>query len=168
MALTQVIGSGIGQVTDIKIGGSGSANTLDDYEVGSWTPIITGSSSAGSCTYSSQLGRYVKIGKQVSCWGQVSSSSTPTGTGNLQVSGFPFTKENSILPWGPETSIAYFFGFTSYGTATDTLRLLGPVSGGTYARFHSFNNRGDTSAPPTPANFVSGANLYFSVTYEVQ
>jgi hypothetical protein len=145
-----------------------ASNLLDDYEEGSWTPYISGSSTTGTGTYSTQIGRYVKIGKQVSCWGRLDSSSTPTGTGTLQVSGFPFTKESSFLAWGTETSIAYFFGFSSYGTATDIVRLLGPLSNNTFARFHSFNNRGDTSAPPTPANFVSGASMYFAATYEVQ
>jgi hypothetical protein len=149
-------------------GGNVTGKTLDDYEEGSWTPFISGASTTGTGTYSTQVGRYVKVGKKVNCWGILVSNSTHTGTGTLQISGFPFTKENSVMSWGTETSIAYFYGLSSYGTATDTIRLLGPVSNSTYARFHSFNNRGDTSAPPVPGNFVSGASMYFSATYEVQ
>lgn len=42
---------------------SADANTLDDYEEGSWTPAWTASS--GSATLSSSSGKYVKIGRLV-------------------------------------------------------------------------------------------------------
>jgi len=93
MALTQVIGSGIGQVTDIKLGGSGSANTLDDYEEGTWTPTITGSTTAGTATYSAQEGKYTKIGNFVYAKAYIVWNSG-TGVGNLQISGLPFTSSN--------------------------------------------------------------------------
>jgi hypothetical protein len=60
---------------------SADANTLDDYEEGSWTPaFIIGS---GSVTYTVQAGRYVKIGKSVTLtfWIQLNSVSSPSGSG---------------------------------------------------------------------------------------
>lgn len=45
---------------------SSDANTLDDYEEGTWTPALTGSTgSAGSYSLSTANGRYVKIGQLV-------------------------------------------------------------------------------------------------------
>jgi len=149
--------------------GSGATSSiLDDYEEGNWTPQFGGSSTTGTGTYSTTVGRYVKVGKKVNCWGIIVSSGTHNGTGTLQIHGLPFTKENTYLSWGTETNIAYHFGFTSYGSFTNVIRLLGPVSNGTYIRFHAFGNTGDTSVPPTPANVQSGTSVYFSATYEVQ
>jgi hypothetical protein len=44
----------------IHIGGTGSANLLDDYEEGTWTPTVGGTS-----TYTVQAGSYTKIGRMV-------------------------------------------------------------------------------------------------------
>ncbi len=152
----------------VYLGGTGSANHLEDYEEGNWTPQFGGSSTTGTGTYSTTVGRYVKVGKKVNCWGIIVSSGTHNGTGTLQIHGLPFTKENTYLSWGTETSIAYHISLIPFGTATNVIRLLGPVSNGTYIRFHSFQNSGDTSVPPTPANVQSGTAVYFATTYEVQ
>ena len=69
---------------------SSDANTLDDYEEGTWTPTIYGSSTAGTGTYDKQDARYIKIGGAVSfvfdlLW------TAHTGTGDMNVAGLPFT-----------------------------------------------------------------------------
>jgi hypothetical protein len=74
---------------------SSDANTLDDYEEGTFTPIVQGSTAAGVGTYSTQTGRYTKIGRLVTVeiyivW------SAHTGTGNLQIEGLPFTVNASF------------------------------------------------------------------------
>jgi hypothetical protein len=71
-----------------------NANTLDDYEEGTWTPTITGSTSAGTATYATRVGRYTKIGNivQYECYISYSSG---TGTGDLRVTGLPFTSSSS-------------------------------------------------------------------------
>ena len=71
---------------------SADANTLDDYEEGSWTPtfITTGTQPTG-VTYSTQLGKYIKIGQCVLVWFRCTLSSVGTGgTGNGRVGGLPF------------------------------------------------------------------------------
>jgi len=40
-------------------------NTLDDYEEGTWTPVFGGSGGTSGQTYTTQTGRYTKIGKLV-------------------------------------------------------------------------------------------------------
>ncbi len=66
---------------------SADANTLDDYEEGTWTPTLGGFSSV---TYDYRLGTYIKIGRMVYVfWDfQVSSRS---GSFNEQITGLPFT-----------------------------------------------------------------------------
>jgi hypothetical protein len=72
---------------------SSDANTLDDYEEGTWTPTIEGTSTAGTATYSNRNGQYTKIGRQVTVITYVSWNSG-TGTGNLRMSGLPFTNNS--------------------------------------------------------------------------
>jgi len=73
------------------LGGTGSANYLDDYEEGTWTPTMYG---IGTGT-SSGWGRYTKIGNIVHIEGKINVNSA-TGTSVLYMTGFPFNgNENS-------------------------------------------------------------------------
>lgn len=66
------------------------ANVLSRYNnITSFTPVIAGSTSAGTATYSSQYGRYSRIGNIV--FVQVNLEWTGhTGTGFMLVTGMPF------------------------------------------------------------------------------
>jgi hypothetical protein len=68
---------------------SSDANTLDDYEEGTFTPTIIGTTTAGAGTYSVQLGQYTKIGNVVEFALRVGWTAH-TGTGNMAVTGLPF------------------------------------------------------------------------------
>jgi len=71
---------------------SANANNLDDYEEGTFTPTIIGSSTAGTFTPNGSytFARYTKIGRLVHVYfGLVYSSFT--GTGNIKLGGLPFT-----------------------------------------------------------------------------
>jgi hypothetical protein len=71
-----------------------NANNLDDYEEGSFTPVVVGSSSAGTATYSAQNGRYVKIGRAVN-FNLYCDWSAGTGTGNLHIGGLPYVADSA-------------------------------------------------------------------------
>jgi hypothetical protein len=73
---------------------STNANTLDDYEEGTFTPFAYGSTSAGTATYGSQVGNYTKIGNTVD-FRIVLAWASHTGTGNLYVGGLPFTQNTT-------------------------------------------------------------------------
>lgn len=70
---------------------SADANTLDDYEEGSWTPVMTFGGSSTGVTYSSQAGSYTKIGRLVTVSAFIVLTSNGTGTGTALVTGLPFT-----------------------------------------------------------------------------
>lgn len=101
--------SGAGITFPATQNASTDANTLDDYEEGTWTPTAYGGTVTGTTTYVTQRGYYVKIGKQVTINFYVAYSAM-TGTGNLRVGGFPFnliatydavgTLQTSNLDWG--------------------------------------------------------------------
>ena len=75
-------------------GDTSTANALDDYEEGAWTPVVEGATSAGSGTYSFQAGNYTKVGNLVMAAGRVTFSGH-TGTGNMELHGLPFTSTNT-------------------------------------------------------------------------
>lgn len=90
--------SGIGITFPSTQSASSDANTLDDYEEGTWTPALTCETPGTfSYTVSDAQGDYIKIGKVVHFsfllgW---SALSVGTGTGALQISGLPFTSSST-------------------------------------------------------------------------
>lgn len=68
---------------------STNANTLDDYEEGTWTPVIGGSGGTSGQAYSSQVGTYLKVGKTITAWFDVTLSTKGTITTAVQIQGLP-------------------------------------------------------------------------------
>lgn len=68
---------------------SSDANTLDDYEEGTWTPYLYGADVAGAGTYSTQQGTYTKIGRVVYFRFAVTTSAH-SGSGYMYLT-LPFT-----------------------------------------------------------------------------
>jgi hypothetical protein len=92
----------------VYLGGTGAANKLDDYEEGTFTPVLEGTTTAGTGTYTTQFGQYTKIGDTVFiriylAW------TAHTGTGDTEISGLPFTANATrtapLSSWASE--IAY-------------------------------------------------------------
>jgi hypothetical protein len=82
---------------------SSDANTLDDYEEGTWTPALQGSSTAGTYTYDTDRtgGNYTKIGNTVFIRGVIRvSGTTSAGSGSAQITGLPFATINPDTSWG--------------------------------------------------------------------
>jgi hypothetical protein len=72
------------------VGVYNAANTLDDYEEGTWIPTIT--NSTGS--YNFQIGRYTKIGNLVYVTCSLKTPFTNTGATSQEIGGLPFVSEN--------------------------------------------------------------------------
>jgi hypothetical protein len=72
------------------LGGTGAANRLDDYEEGTWTPVIGGTTGTSGQSYTTQVGHYTKIGRQVIVTFLVDLSNKGTITGDCVLSGLPF------------------------------------------------------------------------------
>ena len=86
--------SGTGITFPATQSASSDANTLDDYEEGTWTVGVKGSTTAGTYTALTANASYTKIGRQVTCNFYVRWESG-TGTGNLLITGLPFTSRNA-------------------------------------------------------------------------
>lgn len=90
--LLDISASGAGQVAfPATQNPSSNANTLDDYEEGTWTPI---DSSGGTLTFASVDANYEKIGRMVRAGCSFSYPVTADGNNTL-VGGLPFTVKNS-------------------------------------------------------------------------
>ena len=70
--------------------GTMTSELLADYEEGTFTPTISGTSTAGTGTYTTQFGRYTKVGRVVTCDIAITWTAH-TGTGNLEIDGLPFS-----------------------------------------------------------------------------
>ncbi len=86
-------GSGSGITFPAVLSASSDANTLDDYEEGTFTPVFSRSGGTPSLTYGFQGGAYTRIGNlvYVSLLIVISGVSSQGGSGNILVDGFPFT-----------------------------------------------------------------------------
>jgi len=84
---------GVGITFPATQSASSDANTLDDYEEGTWTPALNPTSGGfGSTT---QTGNYTKIGRVVSIYATISVTNVGTASGGLTLSGLPFTSAAS-------------------------------------------------------------------------
>jgi hypothetical protein len=82
--------SGAGITFPAAISASSDANTLDDYEEGTWTPTVT--AQVGSITtVTGQTGIYTKIGSRVIIEFYFNITSIGTATVAIGVSNLPFT-----------------------------------------------------------------------------
>ena len=154
----------------LLIGGTGSANKLDDYEEGTWTPLIKDAASGNAAGMAVQSGFYTKIGNVVyvifAC--QINSVSGMTSANTVNITGLPFTV-NSDTAGGSETGsglITYINNLDSgsYGQIfaradnnTTTLELI--YSGTTYTSTagHAFQVGYFDSGADT---FIAGSCLY--------
>jgi hypothetical protein len=141
---------------------SSDANTLDDYEEGTFSPTITGSSS-GSATYSTQNGLYVKVGGWVFIQLYVGFSKN-TISGSVVLGNLPFSAKSGTNFYY-STSCGYWYNLatailnpTTYlggGGSTFQIRKLTAASTNTNAALTD----GDLGA--------SGNEFMFSVFYPV-
>lgn len=86
-----------------------TSELLNDYEEGTFTPIVLGDATAGTATYGAANGSYTKVGRLVNFQIYISWSSG-TGVGNLLIGGLPFTNANNSTY--PAISIGYLNDIT--------------------------------------------------------
>ena len=135
---------------------SSNANTLDDYEEGTWTPTF----GSFDGTYSVQLGTYTKIGRLVTVEVHLAASSIGTSAGNsMSVGNFPFTKLAGSV-YGASSSVHG----TSWATPKTSPNILLPGSS-TVASVYITMFSGASGFLPNYADIGTSGNLLFSMTY---
>ena len=134
---------------------SSNANTLDDYEEGTWTPSV-----GGTAAYSAQQGKYTKIGRTVTVTCFIGITSIGSGSTTI-VSGLPFTCGTYGGDFaGVQTWSNLANSFTALNgniqEAATTVRFIG-LTGGTA----NITNQSTTTV------FQANSGLSFTGTYTV-
>ncbi len=151
--------SGAGITFPATQSASSDANTLDDYEEGTWTPSFGGGGSDPTVTYGGdRIGRYTKIGNLVYVSARLPVATVSGGSGVLLIRGLPFTLANDTT--FPAFPLGYKVSFVTNGP--DYARFL---SNGTNAEIYKSNNTGETQI--SPANLQVGTDVIFSGCYRV-
>jgi hypothetical protein len=136
-----------------------ASNLLDDYEEGTWTPICIGSSSTGSVTMNGTYtrGRYTKIGNTVYIHCVVVWSSL-TGTGNLEITGIPFTSKNI----GSANTVPSSAVLHNNLTISSGDKVVAGISAGNN-KIGIFKQPGTSNVSTVPVD--ANGELYFNITY---
>jgi hypothetical protein len=110
-------GSGSGITFPATQSASSDANTLDDYEEGTFTPVLS-RDSANTVTYTQQYGKYTKIGNMVYVYITLSWSANTGGSGTYRITGLPFASFNDATNYYPALSLTAMSGITFPASTT--------------------------------------------------
>ena len=137
-----------------------SNTTLDDYEEGTFTPYLAGSSVNGTFTDGGSTGKYTKIGRSVTCNIHIENSTLSGASGAIRVLGLPYligadpyAIAGSMMLYNVIFNTAYIQAW--YGNPnTDNIYGLESRSGTTWANWSAgdFNN--------------SSLYVFFTITYQ--
>ena len=147
----------------VAIGGTGSANTLDDYEEGQWTPVVADASSGGNTASGSFLGQYIKIGKHVEIHCALFNINTSgmTSGNSIHVRGLPFTAD--LL------GSSYLFGIGAVETDRITFEnyVTARISNGNAFFVFRDNdvNVADSSVKISDINASGGSDIFITLSY---
>lgn len=130
---------------------------LDYYKEGDFTPVVIGRTSAGTATYTTQVGKFTRIGNVVNFTINVDYSGH-TGTGNMAIIGLPFTSKSDT-----STAVSvYSFGLAKPLNSYITALVVGGDAGVTLysAQSDSIAATG-VAIPIDPAASVNVSGFYF-------
>jgi hypothetical protein len=136
---------------------SSNANTLDDYEEGSWTPDLQFGGAKVGITYTYQSGNYVRIGRQVTVWATIYLSSKGSSTGDAQLFGLPYAPSNTFYNeqhgvTGEINSLTFSGYLAARVGGSNQVQVFQNISGGA----QTILNNG---------NFTNGTSLAVAITY---
>jgi hypothetical protein len=133
--------------------GTGTSELFADYEEGTWTGVVTGSTTA-PLTPNSSTGTYTKVGRQVTVTLATGLKDLTGAVGFLRVTGLPFTPAVRAI----STYFSFQLSLGGYPIAV----IFESVS--TVYFYYTVNNA-DWQEQPIAA--AGGKNLYITMTYFV-
>jgi hypothetical protein len=145
--------SGSGITFPATASASSDANTLDDYEEGTWTASV-----GGDATYNDQACHYTKIGRVVYVSGILFINNIGTGSAST-VSGLPFTSSN-----GNTGGSAFYYSSISSSANHNPIPAL---TGGAVTSFgFSWNTAAATTTSQFRGNlFQNSSRIEFGFFY---
>lgn len=144
--------------------GTGTSEVLSDYEEGTWTPVWqSASGTLGAITYENRQGTYTKVGRMVTVQGGFYNSAfaAGTGSGDLRISGLPFTNSANVGPG----SIGDVRLWTLNNPCAIQVNAISTVAN----LFYKITANGDiNNIQVSDASNGGATNLvYFTLTYQV-
>jgi len=136
------------------LGGTGSANYLDDYEEGTWTPTI------GQGTIGSNYARYIKVGNIVKVSALISTFSDRTSTSAVAIGGIPFVSNGAAIAVGSTLS-----RYINAGTGGDPIAYT--AVGNSVIHLYVMTKAANYVNVQHSHLSSSNALIYFDITYEV-
>jgi len=147
--------TGVGIAFPATQSASNDANTLDDYEEGTFTPTLSFDNVTTGITYNVQKGRYTKVGRLVTVFFAIGLTSKGSATGAARIS-LPFASDEYGQPNLP--GYTGFLGYTNLGT-------VGFIVGNSGAAGLPFST--STNAYLTNSNFANDSFLVMTTSYNV-
>ena len=130
------------------------ANHLDDYEEGTWTPVVK----LGTTTVTStSTGFYTKIGRIITLQAQIVLTNLNSGTGNLTIEGIPFTSAN--VAHRNHGSVGYYSVASSFGPDGPQARISRNSTFIDIQRSHEIS-------PVQHGHVQVNTELYITITYK--
>tara|TARA_Y100000114_G_C11487784_1_gene198396 strand:+ start:33 stop:473 length:441 start_codon:yes stop_codon:yes gene_type:complete len=139
------------------VGGTGTANELDDYEEGTFTPSFQFDQQAFNGSYSARGGYYTKIGNQVFISMQISATKGTNTAGGATIYGLPFTVLNQDNARS-SGSVGYYEGFSD----DKPILILVEQNQTHFPLRHSANNSATSFGQ---AGVGSSFRLYITLSY---
>lgn len=130
-----------------------AAHTLSWYETGTYTPVLKGGTTAGTFTYSTQLGRYTRIGRMVYI------------DVNVTVTGASVAPAGNLYITLPKTAISDANKLSQAAAITNNLTITGQAfvqtqSGSVNASVLAVNNGASTAV-------VSSSDTAFTIQFSL-
>ena len=144
-----------------------AANALDDYEEGTWTIVMTGSSSGSGNV---GTGHYTKIGRMVHCIVIIDNATTPTFSGNMLFS-LPFTGSSGNGNRNENSGDVYFYPLSKWTTGSDFTGVVAqvygnnPTTGYFQLKRTNTNRQSQVNSSQGSNSAQSGVYARFSITY---
>jgi hypothetical protein len=150
----------------VYLGGTGSANHLDDYEEGTWTPELTTSGGQTLTKDSSYTtGTYEKVGDLIHVHTYVKLSAIPASmSGRVRIGGLPFSASSGSYSHSSAANV-HLTGLSS-GYSSDG--WIGWISFGANSVdvYYAANTNAVSSSNPSHTDaLTSTTQIYLSVTY---
>jgi hypothetical protein len=149
---------GIGITFPATQSASSNANTLDDYEEGTWTPTLV--STGGSApAYTTQDGKYFKIGGIVYVFGTLTINGTLPAGNYTRIQGLPFGQSST------QSGVALKY---SGATGVSSGQFLTATIGSGEISFTRNDGNGEIGVTGVQASYISTTfSAVFSVMYQV-
>jgi hypothetical protein len=153
--------SGAGITFPATQSASTNANTLDDYEEGTWTPTVTFGGASVGITYNTTFtgATYTKIGNRVCISGFLLLTNKGSSTGSARIANLPFTSES-----GNTKYLGATVGGSAFTFANQFWAFIDPNTN--LINIHESTEAGASSSL-TNSDFTNGTEFYFSATYTV-